>query len=336
MSDLPIWLEEATELVYRSSALGIWGIVVRFVQMPLERIALVTNSSQVSGKGQLSQAWKIVWQDGLRGPWNVVTPRSAVAWFLQYGVMGFAFQTADRVASSLLGVDRLVYGAALFEKKDDEEEEETAAAASAAGAGVSAFYIARSCTKMVVAPALAGGFESFVSNKAEVERYLGRSEFQRLELLGKDGNAFKRIAGQAYVANTARNAIMSFSSFVATPFIFSKMCPEEHKTPKTLATWGIVGNFTANILGTATQSGWGRALDFLARDGRLNYKEMIREGYKQDGYKAFVNPIKWGTRVTANVIPQGMIPWYYNTIVPLAEPRVKQMVGNVYYSIFNR
>jgi hypothetical protein len=247
--------------------------------------------------------------------------------------MGFAFQLADRAASSLLGVDRLVYGAALFEKKD--EEEETSNSSAGAGAGVSAFYIARSCTKMVVAPALAGGFESFVSNKAEVERYLGKSEFQRLELLGKDGARLKRMAGQAYLANSARNSIMSFSSFVATPFIFSKLCPEEHKSPKTLATFGIVGNFTANILGTATQSGWGRSLDFLAHEGRLNYKEMIRQGLRQDGFQAFVNPTKWGTRVTANVIPQGMIPWYYNTIVPLAEPSVKKMVGGV-WSMFSR
>ena len=39
---------------------------------------------------------------------------------------------------------------------------------------------------------------------------------------------------------------------------------------------------------------------------------------------AFINPTKWATRVGMNIIPQGMIPWYYNTIVPLGEGAAKK------------
>eukprot|EP01050_Picozoa_sp_SAG11_P012213 SAG11_NODE_1345_length_5147_cov_3.840729_4_plen_71_part_00 len=44
---------------------------------------------------------------------------SIVAWFLQYSVMGFVFQSCDRTMSELLGVDTMVYGDELFLPKKE-------------------------------------------------------------------------------------------------------------------------------------------------------------------------------------------------------------------------
>lgn len=57
---------------------------MRFSGMPLEKIALVMNSSQVSGKGQFRQAIKLTFQDGALAPYRVVGAASLTAWFLQY------------------------------------------------------------------------------------------------------------------------------------------------------------------------------------------------------------------------------------------------------------
>ena len=48
MSDEPASRVEHTAMVvYRSTGLGLWGAVLRFLGMPLEKIALFANSSQV-------------------------------------------------------------------------------------------------------------------------------------------------------------------------------------------------------------------------------------------------------------------------------------------------
>jgi len=66
--------------------------VIRYAGMPLERLAMVLNSSQVSGSGQFSQAANIVFKDGKLAPYRTVGRASIVAWFLQYSVMGCVFQ----------------------------------------------------------------------------------------------------------------------------------------------------------------------------------------------------------------------------------------------------
>jgi len=81
---LPPSVEAASQMMYRSSGLGVWGAVLRFGGMPLEKIALFSNSSQVSGKGQLGQAVKLTFAEGMLAPFRVVGPASFVAWFLQY------------------------------------------------------------------------------------------------------------------------------------------------------------------------------------------------------------------------------------------------------------
>ena len=69
---------------------------MRYVTMPLERAAMIMNSSQVSGAGQMSQALRIVFGEGPLAPYRTVGTASVVAWFFQYSVMGFVFQLCDR------------------------------------------------------------------------------------------------------------------------------------------------------------------------------------------------------------------------------------------------
>ena len=112
--ELPESVKAPVQMLYRSSGLGVWGLVLRYAGMPLEKIALFSNSSQVSGKGIIGQAVKLTFADGALAPFKVVGKASAVAWFLQYSVMGFVFQGCDRALSSALGVDLIVYGDDLY------------------------------------------------------------------------------------------------------------------------------------------------------------------------------------------------------------------------------
>lgn len=345
----PQWLVDGTEVTYRSSMLGVWGIVVRFAQMPLERLALIANSSKVdamperwgtqvysrarsrggqSSSSQLFRAARLVVQDGWLAPWRVVTARSCLAWFLQYSMIGAAFQVSDRMLSTALGLSPFAYGDELFDSVHDESERyESERFSEDSGKTIDSVYWTKVCSKALLAPTLAAIMESLVSNGAEVERFYGKEEFRRIVTATRaQRGTIGSLAGPAFTANVARNGVMSFSTFICTPLLFTKLIPEEHKNPQNLAWFGLCGNLTANILGTACQSAWGRSLDFLAKEGHLSYKEMIGQGLKSGGFRAFVNPTKWVTRVGMNFVPQGLIPWYYNTIVPLGEGHVKRFV----------
>ncbi len=89
---LPDSVKSTALVTYRSVGLGVYGAVMRFAGMPLEKIALYMNSSQVSGKNQLRQAIRLTFKDGstrsFLTPYKVVGSASFVAWFLQYSVMG--------------------------------------------------------------------------------------------------------------------------------------------------------------------------------------------------------------------------------------------------------
>eukprot|EP01050_Picozoa_sp_SAG11_P012212 SAG11_NODE_1345_length_5147_cov_3.840729_3_plen_117_part_00 len=50
---IPKHIRETVEVVYRSAGLGIWGAALRYVGMPLEKIAIISNSSQVCRSGSL-------------------------------------------------------------------------------------------------------------------------------------------------------------------------------------------------------------------------------------------------------------------------------------------
>ena len=39
---LPSWLEDSVQVTYRSTGLGVWGAVLRYGGMPLEKIAIIS------------------------------------------------------------------------------------------------------------------------------------------------------------------------------------------------------------------------------------------------------------------------------------------------------
>jgi len=283
MEPLPPTLEQAVEVGYRSTGLGIWGIGLRSLGMPLEKIAMTANSSQVSGRGQMGQAFRLVFKDGWLAPYKVITSRSMVAWFFQYSIMGFAFQLADRALSRAFCVDELVYGDELFKPKPPPRND------------LSATDRAKAAVKTALAPICAGSFESLVSNKAEVQRFYGLQQFDRVEkMVSKNSGILQRAAGQAFAVSCARNSVMSSSSFVFTPYLFMLTMPESHKDNTSLFWFGLGFNiFCGNVVGVTLQSFWGRSLDYIAREGRVDYRVVVREGLRQDGVAAFLTPTKW-------------------------------------------
>ena len=65
-------LEESILVAYRSIGIGSFGVVMRYVGMPLEKIALYMNSSQVTGKNQFAQSIRLTFQGGALAPYRVV------------------------------------------------------------------------------------------------------------------------------------------------------------------------------------------------------------------------------------------------------------------------
>ena len=51
---------------------------------------------------------------------------------------------------------------------------------------------------------------------------------------------FSKQCGPAFLANTNRNFIMSSTSFVITPSLFSSMMPDDMKTSSNLLAFGMV------------------------------------------------------------------------------------------------
>lgn len=97
---LPQSMAQPSMVTYRSVGIGIFGATMRLIGMPLEKIALFMNSSQVAGKGQFAQAVKLTFQEGYLAPYRVVGKASMTAWFLQYSVMGVAFNSSTTVSAS--------------------------------------------------------------------------------------------------------------------------------------------------------------------------------------------------------------------------------------------
>ena len=253
----PKWLVNGTEVTYRSTMLGFWGIAVRFAAMPLERLALIANSSKVKGQSagaQFKQAAKLVVKDGWLASYRVVSTRSCIAWFLQYSVLGAAFEVSDRILSKATGLQPFVYGDALFNK--DEEEDMVASSPRPSTEHVDPLHLAKTCTKAVFAPILASYVETMVSNKAEVERFYGKHEFKRLvtDTRAQRG-ILSNIAGPAFHANVGRNAFMSFATFIGAPVMFDAVFTGDAKTPENLAWFGLLSNLVINVFGSACQVG---------------------------------------------------------------------------------
>lgn len=189
---LPEHLTESILVTYRSAGIGVFGVVMRFAGMPLEKIALFLNSSQVSGKGPFRQAIHLTFQGGYLAPYRVVGPASITAWFFQYSVMGFAFQFCDHTLSRILDVNPVYYGYEIMQPPIQEE--------------VSIEYRLKSMFKTLAAPMLSATLESMVSNRAEVQRYYGPEKFKVIQE-GLKINRFAKGAGfgVAFAPNMMRN-----------------------------------------------------------------------------------------------------------------------------------
>mmetsp|Transcript_29637 Transcript_29637/g.60518 ORF Transcript_29637/g.60518 Transcript_29637/m.60518 type:complete len:368 (-) Transcript_29637:188-1291(-) len=332
-ASLPPATENAVLTTYRAGGLGIYGAVLRYAGMPLEKIALYLNSTQVSGKNQLRQAVRLTFEDSsaasgrsFLAPFRVVGSASVVAWFLQYSVMGFVFQVCDEALSTALGVPRMPYGAQLMEDPKDD--------VPASGDNTLASK-SMGFTKATLAPALSGAIESVVANRAEVQRYYGIQRFAQIEgILG--WNAISRTCAPAYLVNTSRNCIMSATSFVITPVLYRQLYPQERKNQTSLFWFGLGMNvFVGNTIAITQQALWGRALDYAASNGgarNVNYSAVIKDGLKKEGISAFYTVPKWASRVLMNAPVQGTLPWFYNEVLPIAEGDVLKVAEKIYGS----
>ncbi|KAL7486690.1 hypothetical protein ACHAW6_012637 [Cyclotella cf. meneghiniana] len=311
-------LQESILVAYRSVGIGTFGVVMRFVGMPLEKVALFMNSSQVTGQNAFAQSIKLTFQGGPLAPYRVVGPASLVAWFMQYSVMGAAFQFFDRVLSKALDVPPVVYGDQLMEPAPAK----TAVNKEDASARL------RSTAKTILAPVLAGALESVVANRAEVQRYFGPTRFAALEAQLK-WNPLGRLLAPAYTANAMRNVVMCGTSFIVTPITYKLYYPQDKKSKSSLFYYGMGMNFAGNAVAITMQALWGRALDYSVQNGvgrNIRYSEVIRSSLKKEGMAAFFTVPKWFSRILMNAPVQGSLPWFYNNVLPLGEDRVLSAV----------
>lgn len=317
---LPESIAAPAEMMYRSFGLGIYAVVVRYATMPLEKIAMIMNSSQVSGAEPFRQCFRIVFAQGPFTPYSTVGRASIVAWFFQYSVMGFVFQICDRTLSKAFNVDTICYGDQLMEPANNAVSHTAPEKAKQVG-------------KALLAPAFAGMIESGVANRAEGQRFFGLHKFAQIEKNLK-WNSFARFCGPAFAANSTRNFIMSGTSFVITPVIYKYYYPQEQKSTTSLFWFGLGTNiFFGNVLAITQQSLWGRALDYAAVNGGRNvsYAAVVREGFKAEGMSALFTPTKWFTRVLMNAPIQGTMPFFYNQVLPLGEGTVMRAISTIYF-----
>lgn len=318
---LPWSVAQPTLVAYRSVGIGLFGAGMRFAGMPLEKIALYMNSSQVSGKNQFAQAVRLAFKEGYMAPYRVVGPASVTAWFLQYSVMGIAFQFVDQTLSQLFGVRPVYYGKELMTPAVTHADDDLS-------------YKARVTVKTILSPILAASMESYVSNRAEVQRYFGPKQFAQLEKQ-LAYNPLRRAAGPAFFPSAMRNVIMCQTSFLLTPITYKHYFPQELKSKTTLFWYGLGLNiFAGNVVAITQQALWGRSLDYLAQHGRIQYSSVVQHGLSKDGLAAFFTLPKWFSRVLMNAPAQGTLPWFYNEVLPLAEHAVLSAVKTLVYDPF--
>ena len=317
------------KLGYRSVGIGLFGVGMRWVGMPLEKIALYMNSSQVTGANPFAQSIKLTFQEGMLAPYRVVKAPSIVAWFFQYSIMGAAFQVVDQSLSSALNVRPMYYGSEIMEpplSNDNHDDNDG-----------STWKV---LLKMGLAPVLAGSLESAVANRAEVQRYFGPSKFSQLELSTSSG-FLRKMVGPAFLSNACRNTIMCGTTFVLTPIAFKYYVPQEYKSTSSLFWFGLGTNiFIGNVFAITQQALWGRSLDSLYHNncgGTISYRSVIKTGLQTEGSRAFFTPAKWSSRVLMNAPAQGTLPWFYNDILPIWEDSVVEfLMKSVYNPLFHQ
>lgn len=190
---LPYFIAEPALITYRSVGVGLFGMGARFLGMPLEKVALFMNSSQVTaGRGQFRHAIQLTFQEGALAPYRVVGKASLVAWFLQYSIMGASFQTFDRTLSKLFSVEPVYYGHELMQPPPSDEVYR------------SADYHMKSAVKTAMSPIMSAALETKVSNRAEVQRFFGKQKFAMIEN-GMKTAGLRRMAGPAFAPCMMRN-----------------------------------------------------------------------------------------------------------------------------------
>ena len=357
--------EKPLLMTYRSVGLGVWGAVLRFVGMPLEKLALFMNSSQVSGSGQLGQAWKLVFADGPLAPFKVVGRASIVAWFFQYALPSVSnpllllqrlllpfpalaaswmwvhpalrschrtrlldshrFHRYSAMGLVFQGVDLSLSTA--FGVDRVQYGAQLMAPVDTSAPPPSPNDMVRQAVKTTAAPVISGTIESCIANRAEVQRYFGLDKFAEVQ---KSAGAFTRAFGPAFLANATRNAVMSSTSFVLTPITYKHFFPQERKSQSTLFWYGLAMNiFVGNVVAINLQALWGRSLDSLAANGRIHYRGVIDEGLRKEGIGAFITPSKWFSRVLMNAPAQGTLPWFYNECLPLGEGPIRSLAARL-------
>jgi hypothetical protein len=231
-----------------------------------------------------------------------------------------------------MGISPMPYGSQLMEEETELESDKNEA--------TEFLTTFKSCSKMLIAPAVSGMVESAVANRAEVQRYYGIQKFAQIEST-LNWNPISRLCGPAFLANSSRNFIMSSTSFVITPILYKKYYPQQEKSQVSLFWFGLgVNIFIGNAVAITQQALWGRALDYAASGETLarnvHYKSVIQEGLAKDGRSAFFTLPKWASRVLMNAPVQGTLPWFYNEILPLGESTVLTAVKSIRSIIVKR
>jgi hypothetical protein len=237
--------------------------------------------------------------------------------------MGFAFQFFDHSLSQLLKVKPVYYGNELMEPPDVEEE-------------TSMEYRTKSTFKAMLSPILAAALETQVSNRAEVQRFYGKDKFARVvDSYLKGSNAIRKMSGPAFAPCMMRNLIMCQTTFVLTPTTYKLYFPQEQKNKTTLFWYGLSMNvFVGNVVAITQQALWGRTLDHLAAHGNISYTAIIKDGLRTEGMGAFFTVPRWFSRVLMNCPAQGILPWFYNEVLPLGEVSYLTAVKTFIYQPF--
>ena len=124
---------------------------------------------------------------------------------------------------------------------------------------------------------------------------------------------------------------MCQTSFVLTPVTYKLYFPQEHKSKTSLFWFGLSMNmFVGNVFAITQQALWGRSLDYAARNGAIHYRNVVKEGIQMEGLSAFFTGPKWFSRVLMNAPAQGVLPWFYNEVLPLGEGAVLSTVKKLY------
>lgn len=233
---------------------------------------------------------------------------------------GAAFQTFDHALSKMFNVKPVYYGHELMQPPLEEDS--------------SLDYRLKSTFKTALSPILAAALETQVSNRAEVQRFFGREKFIAIEQ-GLKASSFRRMGGPAFAPCMMRNLIMCQTTFILTPITYKLYFPQEKKNKSTLFWYGLGMNiFGGNMIAITQQALWGRSLDYLAKHGHINYTNVVKDGLAKEGISAFFTGPRWFSRVLMNCPAQGVLPWFYNEVLPLGEDAYLNAVKACLYEPF--